>query len=144
MTLFERRISNICKRGAICSIKIGVSSLRAIYLQKEGYSIPEEMTVMSLLDTGASHTVITTGLLDKLNIKPIEFVHISSTTHSNVLKPRYDVNITFESHNRIIEDVLIIESNLRKGEYQCLIGRDILKNMLLIYNGITNCFTLCD
>jgi predicted RNA-binding protein len=51
------------------------------------------------------------------------------------------VNVYFP-HDVVVEDVVAIEAPLGGQCIQCLIGRDVLRNGLLVYVGHANQFTL--
>lgn len=97
--------------------------------------------LLALIDTGSSTTVISQNIIDKLGWEPIgkTKIHTPSSTNVNVFV--YEATIIFPN-NAFIEDITIIGAPLAEQDINVLIGRDILQNSILIYNGNDNSFSL--
>ncbi len=94
-----------------------------------------------MIDTGASGTVISQGLADKLGISPIGTALINTPSSTNVTCFQFDVQIVFPN-NVNIASIVVTEAPLQGQHIQCLIGRDVLQHGVLIYTGYDNSFTL--
>ncbi|MEA2491535.1 MAG: hypothetical protein QOH21_3327 [Acidobacteriota bacterium] len=98
--------------------------------------------VTALVDTGASGTVLNPAIIRQLGLNPVgtALIHTPSTT-APVQCNRYQINVYFPQ-GVVVEDVVAIEAPLGGQSIQCLIGRDVLRNGLLVYVGHANQFTL--
>ncbi len=132
--------------GPLLDILVGVSRPRADVLTANNHPVPQPVVVQGLIDTGASCTCIDPGILQSLSLSPTGTT--STLTPSTGATPhitnQYDVSIllvhpqsTFAFHS-----VPIVESHLAAQGIQALIGRDILQQCVLIYNGVMNFYTL--
>ena len=118
-------------------------TLSAIFMQKTNISPLTAKTIklLAMIDTGASGTVISQGIVNILGINPVGTTLVNTPSSTDVNCNQFDVQIIFPN-NVIIPSIVIIEAPLQGQHIQCLIGRDILKDGVLIYNGCDNSFTL--
>jgi hypothetical protein len=107
------------------------------------------VAVIGLIDTGACGTCIDPAVLAPLELQPtgVVSIHTPSTGGSAVQVLQYDVDIFLvanpgQNSVRSFSTVPIIEAPLVGQGIQALIGRDILKDCLLIYDGQASSFTL--
>jgi len=98
------------------------------------------VTVDSLVDTGATVTVVASRVLKRLGAKPVgtALVHTPSSPGVNCYK--YLVKLVLP--NGVSVETVAIGTPLRGQHIQCLIGRDVLRNAVFVYTGQTNTFTL--
>ena len=109
--------------------------------------LPEKfIKVNALIDTGATHSIIDTSVLNK-NIDIEETLlkdRQLSLQGSLEILPVYKIGLClFEKENSI--DVRIAAKDLsifNASEIKMIIGRDILSECIFTYNGIDNTFTL--
>lgn len=94
-----------------------------------------------MIDTGASGTVISHGLAEKLEIRPVGTTYINTPSSTNVNCFQFDIQIVFPN-NVNIATIVVTEAPLQGQHIQCLIGRDVLQHGVLIYTGYDNSFTL--
>ena len=128
-------------------IHIGVSTPRAEALRKAGKPIPPSIPVMGLVDTGASCTAIDAGILSQLAI-PSSGTSPTHTPSTLAGVPHvanlFDVSVTL-MHSQIgkrFHALPVLESHLAHQGFHVLIGRDILSNCLLVYDGVAQSFCL--
>jgi len=131
--------------GAILPIGIGISEERGKILESEEYFSGIPIHVRGLIDTGASGTCVDSRILKQLGLTPTGSVpiHTPSTRGIAVDVDQYDVSIAlFDQHDQILSfgTIPVIESTF--DDCEVLIGRDILRQVLLIYDGIAGQFTL--
>jgi len=143
MSIGDFRTLDLEETGPLYPVLIGISTYHADSLQYEGLSVPEVIEAMALIDTGASLTAIDTGITDRLKLMPIDYVNVSSVTEAGVRAPIFDVDLIIEPNQLVVPNIRVVELSLGGG-IQCLIGRDILSRMLLIYNGVRNSIILCN
>jgi len=140
MPSFIQRISNLQQVGPVVDLLITPS---IVYLQALGLPSTnvKAVKVLGLIDTGASETVISEGIAEKLGIKPVSTTNINTPSSTNVLCCQYDVQLIFQK-NVNVASIVVTEAPLKGQHIQCLIGRDILAHSVLIYTGYDNSFTL--
>lgn len=56
--------------------------------------------------------------------------------------PQFPMQIVLPNHH-VVPHVLVAELLLKTYEVDCLIGRDVLRQGVFIYNGPLDAFTLC-
>jgi hypothetical protein len=133
--------------GPIIQVLIGVSSPRQQALTAAGIAIPAPVTGNFLIDTGASGTCVDPDLVKKLGIPPSGSISIQTpSTQGNPHQcSTYDVMLFIPSSasgGHFIEVMPVFETHLSGQGIDGLLGRDVLQNCVLIYNGTTNLFTL--
>ena len=109
-------------------------------LKQENRTISEPLTLLALVDTGASHTVIQQGLAQKLGLEPAGTAVIATPASAGVVCLRYEARLLFP--HQIWVECLVTEAPMEEQEVQALIGRDILSRCILVYLGERNTFTL--
>lgn len=126
-------------------------------LSKAGQPIPNPQTGRFLVDTGASGSVVDPTLVSALALTPTNFmpVHTPTTGATPQMLPVYDVQIIVMPsvtprsmqlgpmgnmpHARALS---MIGTAMKHQGIDGLIGRDILENVVMVYNGHTQSFTL--
>lgn len=133
--------------GPILDFVIGVSSPRAEALRKGGNPVPQQIKIRGLIDTGASGTCIDPTCLTALGLSPTGQVpiHTPSTEEGTpkILR-QFDISLVL-MHPGIsfqLNTLAVIESRLIYQGYHALIGRDVLKSCLFVYNGDEETFSL--
>jgi len=95
---------------------------------------------VALIDTGATRTVVKTGIAAALGLKPVGGIYVNTPSTSRHFCYEYAVRLIFP--NRVVVDQVVIEAPLKDQPIDCLIGRDILRQGVLVYVGPQNSFTL--
>lgn len=137
-------ICPITDDGPIINVVFGVSSAQQASLT--GVPI-RPFCAKGLIDTGASHTSVDPSIITELQISPVGTgTALSSTTTREA--DIYSVNLYIYTANpqiapRQFPNLSVSVSDLysRHG-FHALIGRDVLSQCVLIYQGINNVYTL--
>lgn len=142
MPSFTTAVGDLLVGGPVVQIFVGPSTALAESVAARDVTLAVPVQVTALVDTGASGTVLNPEIIRRLGLSPVgtALIHTPSTTVP-VQCNRYQVNVYFP-HDVVVEDVVAIEAPLGGQSIQCLIGRDVLRNGLLIYVGHANQFTL--
>ncbi|MHB8847203.1 MAG: aspartyl protease family protein [Burkholderiales bacterium] len=145
----------ITQLGPCIQAFVTITTQRSAALQKAGQPIPAPQQGTFLVDTGASGTCIDPSLLSALQLTPKSYTPIQtpSTNGTPIMCPVYDIQlivvptlrqsptpqISFAPH---VRSVSVIGAALSHQGISGLIGRDILEQCLMIYNGQAGNFTL--
>ena len=108
---------------------------------------PLLLTVNALVDTGASRSHIDIRKLDELDLVAAgeDDVHTASTGEVPEKMDRYFVGLSFlgDKPGLIARNLLVCGSDKLAGlRVDMLLGRDVLKTCLLVYDGGNNRFSL--
>ena len=132
--------------GAIIDVEISpVASVIQATIDAGG-AVPAPIKMSAQIDTGASRSVIQTGIAQKLGLRPVgvKFVHTASAL--NFRCERYSLRVTYLPTSGLMVPVTFnatfTEAPLRGKNFQCLIGRDFLAKAVFTYIGPTNSFVL--
>lgn len=142
---------NIDPAGPVVNAGVSVSAGRKDALLAAGLPVPTMRVIRALVDTGASFTSIEPGVLQALGLTPTGTMDIvtPSTGQGVHTTDTYDIDFLIGPANQ--DEIPLSIPNLRVGASElylrqgihALIGRDILKRCILIYNGAPNTFSLC-
>jgi predicted aspartyl protease len=140
MPTITQKISDLKKVGPVIEVTVTPS---VNFLQKTGVNLSDAKAtkLLAMIDTGASGTVISKGIADKLGINPVGTALVNTPSSENVSCNQFDVQILLPE-NISFSSIVVIETPLQGQHIQCLIGRDILQKGILIYTGYENSFTL--
>ena len=125
---------------------VGVTAPRATMLKAAGQPEPTPVKVRGLVDTGATCTCIDPSIIKQLGLTPTgtTVIRTPSTGTSSHSCSQYDVSI-YLPHPTIVFKVAplaVVESVLSNQGIHVLIGRDVLSNCFLFYNGAVGRFAL--
>ncbi|HZL35223.1 MAG TPA: retropepsin-like aspartic protease [Tepidisphaeraceae bacterium] len=109
-------------------------------------AIPNVIQSRLILDTGATTTLIDESVLKSLGLTPTGTAQIltPSTGGTAITCPMYDVflGINHPNHALSLGTIPVIGSDFTGQGIQGLVGCDVLKGCLLIYDGVSATFTL--
>ncbi len=145
MPHFTQTISN---EGPLLDVNINASIERLRALQDSGQPIPNAITVKGLVDTGASTTCIDTSVVEALGLETKGDVAVitPSTGDQPIDVDYYDITaMIFAGMDQpplLNATLLVAELPIQNQGFQAIIGRDLLSECVLIYNGATEQYTL--
>ena len=140
MPTFTVAGANLERVGPVVEVRITVNQAVEAALRGAGAAIPTPLLVPAMIDTGASCTVIREGLAHQLGLQPTGTRVIHTASHSNVHCYEFLVRLLFP--NDILFETNAVETPLKGQHIDCLIGRDVLAQGLLVYIGPDNLFSL--
>jgi predicted aspartyl protease len=132
--------------GAVFPIEVHVPTRIAELKTKEGAPVPKGASGLALLDTGATLTGIDRSVPEALGVPPVGQVE-TGTAAGKAKHSTYPARLVFTSiPNLILEAQAAVGVDLsglrvQFGQAQppqpiiALIGRDVLSNWLLVWNG---------
>jgi hypothetical protein len=125
---------------------ISVSAPYADLLKKGAKPVPTPIRVRLLLDTGAKSTCLDPSIFKSLSLSPTgtTFIRTPSTGQVPFACNTYDVSITIlhTSAHLFRGSLPVMEADFRAQGIDGLLGRDVLSDCLVIYDGPGQSFTL--
>lgn len=128
---------------------IMVSAAKQAALQAAGQPIPTGQPVQALIDTGASHTCIDPMVFTALGLQPTGSVpmHTPSTGTTPMAADTYDITLVIPGPQGAIpfvrQNIQVSAADLFHAQgFHVLLGRDILSQLLMTYNGSAGFFVL--
>lgn len=129
--------------GPGLEVHVTVTDAHAKYLEDNGMEIPQPISGKALVDTGASISAVDVSVLERLGTQPIGCVRIH-TPQGTDLQEIYPAKMLFPgSKLGGVQSLTVVGNPAIAGQgLLALIGRDILKNWLLVYNGASGNVTI--
>ena len=140
MPSFTIGIPNLHEVGPIVELGLAVPLELEDELRRRSEPVPDAVPMVAMIDTGATGSVIQTGLAAQLGLQPVGVSLISTPSSTNVRCYEYAVRLAFP--NNVVVGGTVIEAPLQGQHIQGLIGRDILAHGVLVYVGYTGQVTL--
>ena len=135
--------------GPVLTVVIGVSVARGDALMTAGQPVPAGISARALIDTGASCTCVDPSILAKLALTPTGTVsvHTPSTGPAAHLAEQYDVSLIIPGAGAhhvplALPAIPVMAADLSVQGIDSLIGRDVLRDCIFIYNGSVGLFTI--
>lgn len=117
--------------------------------RRAGRATPPPVEVPTLIDTGAEQTVIDRSVLNQLGVAPKQFGTVNAPALGGFKpSPLNDVSLQVlhasggAANHLTFDEIEIVELHVSTLGYQAVLGRDVLAQCVLIYDGTTNSFTL--
>lgn len=127
--------------GPIIAVEIGVHPALAAVLTQQGQPVPATVNGTALIDTGATVTAIHAPILQQLAIQPVGTMKVG-TAGGQQDQSRYPAAIRFAQINVQGSLAFVLGADLTGMGFIALIGRDILAQGILVYNGALGHFIL--
>jgi len=132
----------LMQRGPIVQVTIGVEQNIAQQLVSQGAQLPQPVSGVALIDTGATSTCIDDAIAQQLKLPVVDVITIASASHPNSKQNVYPALIEVVGINIKFNAFRAIGVPLANQGIQVLIGRDLLQVCTLFYNGMIGSFTL--
>jgi predicted aspartyl protease len=127
-------------RGPILQVSLTIEQSAGKGLVAQGKAVPTPMSGLALIDTGASNTCVDEQAAKNLGLPVIDVANMQSASHEKHFCNVYPV--------QIITPIVTLNAPRAMGAALAsqgllvLIGRDVLQNCNLFYNGPAGQFTL--
>lgn len=132
----------LAKDGSTLEVEVHVTDRHAKILEDNNENIPSPQSGKGLIDTGASISAIDVETLQELNISPIGATKVSTPSGED-MQELYAVKFSFPGKGLPdMTSLNVLGSNLKKQNICALIGRDILRHCLLVYDGTSGSIML--
>ena len=127
--------------GLLLHAELNVSDALGQILISQNQPIPTGETGRALVDTGASVCGVDEAAAVRLGLQPVGQTNISGVAGSRIHNI-YVAKVTFPGTPIPALDLTLAGLDLAGQKLLLLIGRDILRFCVLIYNGPLGCYTL--
>ena len=111
--------------GAV-QIVFGLAETLAEQLLQQGQSLPQPVSGIALIDTGASSTCIDESLAQQMNLPVIDVVQMMSASHDATPTNVYPIQLQVIGTPIRVEVPRALGATLASQGYVALIGRDFL------------------
>ncbi|SRR5579871_243526 len=126
--------------GPLVPVTIGIPAALEQFCAEKGIAIPAPISGYALIDTGASASAVDEDVVLALGVQPIDSIP-TNTPHGAGRSSIYPAKVTFPALQ--IEDYAMNRlmgcklkwTTVDGKEIIMLLGRDMLKFFLLVYNG---------
>ena len=132
----------LSQRGPCIQVTVGIARSMATQLLQQGQILPQPISGLALIDTGASATCIDEAVAQQLQLPVVDTVMMASASHASTPQNVYPIQIEVVGLPFIIDAPRAIGAALDNQELLLLIGRDVLQQCTLFYNGVTGEITL--
>jgi len=127
--------------GLVVDVEISVPAALSKALQGSGSKVPLAQLGDALIDTGASCCCVEEAALHALGLKPIGQVDVASP-NGNRMQNIYVARLSFPGTPISPLEMQVVGVQLNQGKTLSLIGRDVLRHWVLVYNGPMGCYTI--
>ena len=133
--------------GPLIPVEVSMPSALEAWCVKNNIPVPAPISGYALIDTGASISGIHEPILEKLSIVPFDSISLvtpSGTGRAFVYPTRVSfpaLNVVGYTINRVVGSQLNWSTSDGRNVIM-LLGRDILNQFMLVYNGSFNMVTL--
>lgn len=122
--------------GPRIPVEVSIPDVLAAALTHSGSELPTPVEGWALIDTGASVTCVDESALQDLNLNPIGQTQVSSPTAASDRRLLYPAKLMFPGTPIPPLDFQAVTGvTLQNQGYLVLLGRDILRYMVLIFDG---------
>jgi hypothetical protein len=135
--------------GLIVQVMVGLNGTGTANLLAAGKPIPTPVLLRGAIDTGTDVTCVASQVLYGFGLTPIH--RVTSTTAAGVIRARlYEVSFGIPRVGRltapllVLDQLVVMELAQAPAGVDVLIGRDVLRQLLMISDGPRDEFTLAD
>lgn len=130
------------RRGPVIPVVIHPDAAFVIALQAAGKEIPQPVSGLALVDTGATTTCVDGDTALKMGLASNGTAKMCSASHDNADCLTYPVRLTFTGWNVNLDAAKAMGVSISKQGIIALVGRDLLKKCILVYNGADGSFSI--
>lgn len=135
---------HVTVEGPLLQVVVGVSNGQARTLRAAGLPIPSELQLLALVDTGASQSCLDVGCVQRLALAQTGRAALLSPAGPAQQYPLHEASliITHPQMNLALGSLGFAAAPLALQGFEAILGRDVLRGMLVVYDGQANTFTL--
>lgn len=140
MPAITRQIQNMVQEGPTLKVIFTIPLELEKKLIAEGKQLPKPITILAMVDTGASNCVLQEDIPKQLGLNPVNKIKMKTPSCHDYDCYQYAIRMIIPEQNFFYEG-LFTTASLKDQEIKGLIGRDLLMHGTLIYIGYMNQFT---
>jgi predicted aspartyl protease len=134
----EGASESLRQSGAIMTVTMGQASAVADGLRREGLDPAGPRELRALIDTGASITGVNLGVAERMGLVQTGMTNIGGVTGTSQ-QPVYAASISLGG--AALDPVTVVGLEVGGG-FDVLVGRDVLRELVLHYDGLRGEVTL--
>lgn len=138
---FPEMVEQLRTKGPVLSVQVGIPKALADQMVAQGQTPPPPEEILALVDTGASITAINTATAERLGLQATGAINVGGATGVSQM-PLYAAMLRISEPFIEWDPMTISGSNLGHAPFEMLIGRNVLCNMTLAYDGKQGRFSL--
>lgn len=120
--------------GILLAVEVSLHPALEVAFQKGGKPIPPPAVGKALLDTGCTFTCVDAAVLTELGIPTMGEVNIGTAGGAKTFG-QFPATISFPGSPLPTIRSVVVGADLAAQGLMCLIGRDLLQNFIVVYNG---------
>lgn len=129
-------------RGALLEVQIGVPASVASGIAARGGAVPTPKTLVAMIDTGASITAVVPSVANAIGLVQTGAIQLGGIGGTS-MRPVYAASMGFGDPSiPKLDPIQIAGADLPTEDFHVLIGRDVLKYLVLNYDGPRGMFSL--
>jgi len=128
--------------GPILQVRITAAASVAQTILAAGGALPPPVDGLALIDTGAASTCIDADVATKLKLPVTGQGSITSATHAQIPCNLHPIQLEVIAWNVKWQTNRAMAANLKAHNIIALVGRDLLRKCLLVYNGGAGTFSI--
>jgi|SRR5208337_3121347 len=132
----------LLQRGPIVQVSVGLEQQMARRLLQEGKLVPTPIEGLALIDTGATTTCIDEEAASKMGLPVIDVATMASASEASSEHNVHPISLIIVGSQIMINVERAMGAALAPQGLLVLIGRDVLVNCSLVYNGPAGSFSL--
>jgi predicted aspartyl protease len=130
------------RSGPIVQVSVTLAQSFAATVAQSGGQLPQPVTGLALVDTGASNTCIDDEAAKSMNLPVIDVGSMHSASHAKTPSNIYPVQVEIIGFQIQFQSLRTMGAALKAQGLLMLLGRDLLQRCTLFYNGLTGQITL--
>lgn len=140
MPRLTRSVTDLARIGPVLNISVEPILTVQEIMRRSGITVPS-IEIRALIDTGASGSAVQAIVFDNFDMEQVgEYAMNTPSTTKPIFVPKYRVRLVLS--NSVSFETYVAAVPMGGQHIQGLLGRDILEQCVLTYNGPKNSFTL--
>lgn len=140
MPRLKQTVPRLRRDGPVIEVQVEPVLAAQQVMQADGDEVIS-VSCKALIDTGASGTLIQTSVIERLRLEQIGTVLLTTPSTTRPLV-RYQYRVRIVLSKTIAFETNIVEGALVGQDIECLIGRDILEQVVFTYDGPNSRFSI--
>ena len=128
--------------GPVIQVILSPLEVHLKVITERGGELPPSLSGRALIDTGATMTCVDADAARRAGLAQVDSGTMTSATHANEKVPIFAGRLIMDAASITVNANRAIGANLSPQGLIALIGRDLLAQCVLVYNGLDGSFSL--